>query len=105
MEYQQGSGEDEAPPFSKTLSGTILVPYPVESALSGIMEHHNRLWYRRSLNVPAAWRGKQIMLHLGAGDYESEAFVNGQSVGVHRDGYDPFSYDITRYLRPKRTMN
>ena len=98
-EYQPGSAANEAPPTGKTLASSILVPYPVESALSGVMEHHERLWYRRSLTIPPAWRGKQIHLHFGAVDYESEVFVNGQSVGVHRGGYDPFSYDITSCLK------
>ena len=56
---------------------------PVESALSGVMEHHDRLWYRRSFTVPAAWKGKQVMLNFGAVDFESEVYVNGKSVGVH----------------------
>ena len=98
-EYQPGTVADEAPPFGKSLTGVILVPYPVESALSGVMEHHDRLWYRRSLTIPAAWRGKRIRLHFGAVDYESEVFVNGQHVGLHRGGYDPFSYDITQFLK------
>ena len=98
-EYQPGAVAGEAPPFGQTLSGTILVPYPVESALSGVMEHHDRLWYRRSLTIPAAWHGKRMMLHFGAVDYESEVFVNGQRVGLHRGGYDPFSYDITPFLK------
>ena len=100
-EFQPGTAADEEPPFGKSLSGAILVPYPVESALSGVMEHHERLWYRRTLTVPAAWRGKRILLHFGAVDYESEVFVNGQRVGLHRGGYDPFSYDITSYLSGK----
>jgi Glycosyl hydrolases family 2, sugar binding domain/Glycosyl hydrolases family 2/Glycosyl hydrolases family 2, TIM barrel domain len=98
-EYEPGTSADQAPPFGKSLAGAILVPYPVESALSGVMEHHDRLWYRRSLTIPAAWRGKRIMLHFGAVDYESEVFVNGQRVGLHRGGYDPFSYDITQFLK------
>ena len=98
-EYQPGTSTGEEPPFGKSLAGTILVPYPVESALSGVMEHHDRLWYRRSLTVPAKWQGKRIILHFGAVDYESEVFVNGQRVGLHRGGYDPFSYDITPYLK------
>ncbi len=97
-EYQPGGTADEEPPFGKSLAGAILVPYPVESALSGVMEHHDRLWYRRLLTVPAAWHGKQIMLHFGGVDYESEVFVNGKRVGLHRGGYDPFSYDITSFL-------
>ncbi len=97
-EYQPGAA-DEAAPAGKSLSSSILVPYPVESALSGVMEHHDRLWYRRQLDVPAAWRGRQVLLHFGAVDYESEVFVNGKSVGVHHGGYDPFHYDITSFLQ------
>ena len=97
-EYQPGTAAGEAAPFGTQLSGSILVPYPVESALSGVMEHHDRLWYRRELNIPATWHGKQILLHFGAIDFESEVFVNGKSVGVHRGGYDPFSYDVTSFL-------
>jgi hypothetical protein len=100
-EYQPGTGADETPPFSQTLAGAILVPYPVESALSGVMEHHDRLWYRRMLKIPAGWRGRQILLHFGAVDWESEVFVNGRSAGVHLGGYDPFTYDITSMLSGK----
>ena len=98
-EYQPGTSADEAPPIGKSLASAILVPYPVESALSGVMEHHDRLWYRRHLAIPTAWHGKQILLHFGAVDYESEVFVNGQRVGLHTGGYDPFTYDITPYLK------
>jgi hypothetical protein len=98
-QFQPGASADEAPPFGKTLARTILVPYPVESALSGVMELHDRLWYRRSFSVPAKWGGKRIHLHFGAVDYESEVFVNGQRVGEHRGGYDPFYYDITPHLK------
>ena len=97
-EYQPGIEGDTAP-VGKTLSSQIVVPYPVESALSGVMEHHDRLWYRRAFTVPPKWNGKQLMLNFGAVDYESEVFVNGKSVGVHTGGYVPFSYDITPFLK------
>ena len=97
-EYQSGAKGD-ALPANKKLSSQILVPFAVESALSGVMEHHDRLWYRRAFSVPAAWRGKRLMLNFGAVDYESEVFVNGKSVGVHTGGYVPFSYDISPYLK------
>jgi len=100
-EFQPGIEADEMVPFGKSLSSSILVPYPVESALSGVMEHHDRLWYRRMLNIPAAWHDKQILLHFGAIDYESEVFVNGKRVGLHLGGYDPFTYDITAMLSGK----
>jgi hypothetical protein len=96
-EYEPGAVAD-AVPTGKKLASEILVPFPVESALSGVMEHHDRLWYRRSFTVPAAWKGRQVVLHFGAVDYESEAFVNGRSVGVHKGGYDPFGYEVTRFL-------
>jgi hypothetical protein len=98
-EYQPGKDGD-AVPIGIKLSSEILVPFPVESALSGVMEHHDRLWYRRSFTVPPDWAGREVILHFGAVDFESEVFVNGKSVGVHRGGYDPFSYDITPFLKP-----
>ena len=96
-QYQPGK-EGDATPSGGALSGEILVPYPVESALSGVMEHHDRLWYRREFSVPAGWSGKRVLLHFGAVDYESEVFVNGTSMGVHKGGYDPFTYDVTDAL-------
>lgn len=97
-EYQPGAAGD-AVPVGRALAGKILVPFAVESALSGVMEHHDRLWYRRSFDVPADWKGKRVILHFGAVDYESEVYVNGKSLGVHKGGYDPFHYDVTDALK------
>ena len=97
-EYQSGKDGDPVP-FGQKLNSEILVPFPVESALSGVMEHHERIWYRRNFNVPTAWKGKQLMLNFGAVDYEAEVFINGQSLGVHTGGYEPFSLNITPQLK------
>jgi hypothetical protein len=81
--------------------GEILVPFPVESALSGVMEKvgaDNRLWYRRSCEIPATWAGQRVLLHFGAVDWETTVWVNGKQVGAHRGGYDPFTFDITDAL-------
>lgn len=99
-QFQPGVTGDIAP-IGKNLTGSILVPYPVESAISGVMKHHERIWYRRTFSIPSEWKGQRIRLNFGAIDWESEVFVNGKSVGVHRGGYDPFSYDITSYLTGK----
>ncbi|MDR2463448.1 MAG: glycoside hydrolase family 2 [Verrucomicrobiales bacterium] len=96
--WQVQPGADAAP-VGRNLPGKILVPFAVESALSGVMEHHDRLWYRRTFSVPAAWAGKRVWLHFGAVDYEAEVFVNGRSLGTHKGGYDPFALDITEALR------
>jgi hypothetical protein len=97
--WQMQSGTEGDPvPTGQTLSGDILVPFPVESAISGVMQHYDRLWYRRTFEVPAPWAQQRILLHFGAVDWESEVYVNGASVGLHKGGYDGFSYDITPFL-------
>ncbi|MBC6113007.1 glycoside hydrolase family 2 protein [Pedobacter fastidiosus] len=97
-QYQPATGRNEPPPNGK-LSGSILVPFPVESALSGVMEHHEVIWYRRKFIIPASWKGEKVLIHFGAVDYEAELFVNGKSLGKHSGGYDPFSYDISTTLK------
>ncbi|BCM88434.1 beta-galactosidase BoGH2A [Abditibacteriota bacterium] len=97
-QFQPGT-PGEATPTGRNLSREILVPFPVDSALSGVMGRHDRLWYRRNFTVPKKWRGQQLKINFGAVDYESEVIVNGQSVGTHTGGYEPFSYDITPYLK------
>ncbi len=96
-QFQPAESSTETLPVGN-LSREILVPFPVESALSGIMEHHNNVWYRRSFTVPADWAGQHVLLHFGAVDYSCEVFVNGVSAGTHQGGYDPFYFDITDKL-------
>ena len=97
-QYQPGTWANEAFPQGK-LSSIILVPFAVESALSGVKEHHDRLWYRREFTIPADWKGQKILLHFGAVDYETQVFVNNKSVGKHQGGYDPFVFDITPFIQ------
>jgi hypothetical protein len=84
------------------MNGQILVPFPVESALSGVgktVGKDNRLWYRRMVSLPRNWDGQRVLLHFGAVDWEAAIWVNGQKVGKHTGGYDPFSFDITDALK------
>jgi hypothetical protein len=87
-----------SPPTGQNLAETILVPYPVESALSGIMRHENYMWYRRTFTVPAAWSGRRVQLNFGAVTWQAAVYVNGVSVGGHTGGYDNFGFDITPRL-------
>jgi beta-galactosidase/beta-glucuronidase len=90
--------EGEAPTFGRDLEERILVPYPVESALSGIMRSEERMFYRRTFTVPTTWRighGERLVLHFGAVDYDAKVWVNGQQVATHRGGYDGFDVDVT----------
>ena len=87
-----------APP---TMDRRILVPFAVESQLGGIgliPTENQRVWYRRKVAIPASWRGKRVLLHFGASDWETRVWVNGVPVGEHRGGYDGFSFDVTEAL-------
>lgn len=84
------------PPAS--YAGKILVPFAIDAPLSGVMHvlrPQERIWYRREVEPPAAWQGQRILLHLEASDWETSVYVNGQRIGQHRGGYDPFQFDIT----------
>ncbi|HEX4084682.1 MAG TPA: glycoside hydrolase family 2 TIM barrel-domain containing protein [Chthoniobacteraceae bacterium] len=90
-----------APPASFT--GKILVPYPYESALSGVGQgspYTQRLWYRRTFTVPDAWKSGRVLLHFGAVNWDCSVLVNGKPVGGHRGGYTAFECDITDALHP-----
>ena len=83
----------------------VLVPYPIESALSGVMKHADRMTYRRSFDIPKGWSGRHVLLHFGAVDWETKVSVNGKELGTHRGGYDPFSFDITAALKQEGTQD
>ncbi|MBK1787632.1 glycoside hydrolase family 2 protein [Prauserella cavernicola] len=102
------AGIGEAAPTGRDLPERILVPYPVESALSGIMRNEHRMFYRRRFVVPHAWRvgatrGERLLLHVDAVDYHATVWVNGTEVGTHAGGYDRFSLDVTGALRTGRS--
>jgi beta-galactosidase/beta-glucuronidase len=83
-------------------SGKILVPFALESSLSGVGKKagsDTALWYRTRFIVPKEMQGKRILLHFGAVDWQSEVFVNNTLVGSHKGGYDPFSFEITTHLK------
>ncbi|HIT54275.1 MAG TPA: glycoside hydrolase family 2 [Candidatus Fimivicinus intestinavium] len=84
--------------------GTILVPYCIESALSGVgrpLQPDERLWYHRTFTLDEAFQGKQVLLHFGAVDWQCKVWVNGQLAGTHTGGYCPFYFDITAFLHAR----
>lgn len=81
--------------------GKILVPYPVESSLSGVQKRvgeEQEVWYSTSFTVPATWKNKNVVLHFGAVDWRADVWVNDVKVGSHEGGYTPFSFDVTPFL-------
>jgi len=100
--WWQFAVRDSGAPQPDTWDGRILVPFAIESQLSGVrrpMTEGERLWYRRTFDDRAR-PGHRVLLHFGAVDWDAVVFVNGRRVGQHRGGYDPFTFDITAALRP-----
>lgn len=82
--------------------GKILVPFAVESSLSGVMKtlgSKNELWYKQTFTIPSGWKNKNILLHFGAVDWKAEVFLNDVKIGTHTGGYTPFCFDVTPYLK------
>ena len=89
-------------PEPASADGKILVPFPVQSSLSGVaaeVSDAQALWYNRTFTLPKAYIGKNILLHFGAVDWAAEVYVNGTLAGKHTGGYTPFSFDITPLLK------
>lgn len=88
-------------PTPTNFDGEILVPFAVESSLSGVMKEvgdEKELWYQTTFNVPSNWNDQQILLHFGAVDWQADVWINDIKIGSHRGGYTPFSFDITPFL-------
>jgi hypothetical protein len=86
-------------------TGQILVPYPVESALSGVKKRVSdaeNLWYKTSFKVPGSWKKDKLLLNFEASDWETTVWVDGKEAGMHRGGYDPFTFEIAGLLNNEK---
>ena len=82
--------------------GQILVPFPLESSLSGVMKNLSQtevIFYEKAFVIPDGWKGKNVLLNFGAVDWKCEVYVNREKVGEHTGGYSYFYFDITKYLK------
>lgn len=93
--YKSSSGFDQK----------IIVPFCPESKLSGVgyTDFIETMWYHRTIEIPVGWQGKQVLLHFGAVDYQSELSIDGKTVGTHFGGTSSFSYNITAYITPGKS--
>ncbi len=89
----------------KELKDTIVVPFCPESKLSGVehVDFMNAVWYRREVEIPSAWAGREVLLHFQAVDYDATVWVNGEEVGRHRGGFSPFTCYLSRAAKPGET--
>lgn len=88
-------------PQPSEFDGKILVPFAVESSLSGVQKRvgeENELWYKNTFIIPSAWKSKEVLLHFGAVDWKTDVWINDIKVGMHKGGYTPFTFNITPFL-------
>ena len=93
------TAKDSAEP--KSYQGKILVPFAIESSLSGVgktIDENNLLWYKTSFTIPSTMKNS-ILLHFGAVDWKADIWLNGKKVGTHEGGFDPFSFDVTEFIK------
>lgn len=100
-EWEYEAGSTGEPATGRPLAERILVPYPPESALSGLQRHDDTMLYRRTFTVPDDWQGQRLLLHFGAVDQIATVLVNGTEVATHGGGYTAFSADVTDALKPQ----
>ena len=102
FEIDQGDSGLERGLLKRKLKDHINIPFCPESKLSGICnkDYLNSVWYRRELTIPSDWKGKRILLHFQAVDYDATVWINEVEVGRHRGGFSPFSIDITESIQP-----
>ncbi|NUN96043.1 MAG: beta-galactosidase [Candidatus Omnitrophica bacterium] len=102
-EWEFAETDDEKEDFRvKPLPDRIVVPFCRESKLSGLERKGfvKQVWYRKSFEIPAEWAGKRVLLHIGACDWETTAWLNGSELGTHRGGSTPFTFELTHALAP-----
>lgn len=95
---------DKGSHLPQSYDGNILVPFAIESSLSGVGKRvgdKKELVYHRSFKIDSKWKGKNVLLHFGAVDWKTDVWVNGIKVGSHKGGFTPFTFDITYALHTK----
>lgn len=95
--WQVDTSVKEIIPFGSELSDTILVPFAVESYLSGVMKKTDDLLYRKTFTIPENWK-EEVVLNFEGVDYHATIYINGQKVGEHKGAFDHFSFNITEHL-------
>jgi len=78
----------------------ITVPFPWGSALSGLKDEAPIGWYARTIEIPAGWGKQRVFLVVGASDWHTTAWLDGQKLGEHKGGYTAFEFELTQFARP-----
>ena len=88
-----------------SFSKEILVPFPWGSPLSEVPDDADIGWYKREISVPENWNGNRIFLVIGASDWHTTAWLDGNALGEYKGGYTPFEFELTPYIKPGLSQN
>jgi beta-galactosidase/beta-glucuronidase len=104
---QNNTGKERGLIAAKSFNQQINVPFCPESKLSGVgyTDFINGMWYRKTIGLPAGWEQKKILLHFGGVDYQCEAYIDSNFVGVHYGGTSAFTFDITQAMQANCSHN
>ena len=83
----------------------ILVPFSWGSPLSGVANEGNQGWYGRSITIPDSWQGKRVYLVIGASEWDTRAWLDGNLLGNHQGGYTPFEFELTQLVQHGQIQN
>ncbi|MEQ8532215.1 MAG: glycoside hydrolase family 2, partial [Imperialibacter sp.] len=89
---------------STAFDKTILVPFPWGSTLSGVKDEADIAWYKREITIDPSWKGKKTFVTIGASDWETTVWLDGQKLGSHQGGYTPFSFELTPFVKYGQTQ-
>jgi len=97
FEADYGDSGHERGLLERPLTGRITVPFCPESELSGVghTDYLNAVWYRRAVEIPAAWGGRRVLVHFQAVDHDATVWANGVEVARHRGGFTPITLDLS----------
>jgi Glycosyl hydrolases family 2, sugar binding domain/Glycosyl hydrolases family 2/Glycosyl hydrolases family 2, TIM barrel domain len=96
FEVDAGDTGIESGLLERELATSIVVPFCLESELSGIGETGfvESVWYRRDLRLPQSWAGDHVLLHFQAVDHDATVWVDGRELVRHRGGWAPFTAEL-----------
>ncbi|MCQ2244768.1 MAG: beta-galactosidase, partial [Bacteroidaceae bacterium] len=60
--------------------------------------------YRRTITIPADWKGKQVIAHFGSVTSNIYLYVNGQFAGYSEDSKLASEFDITKFVKPGENL-
>lgn len=72
---------------------------PTNWQLSGVEDYCGVVWFQRDVEIPPEYLGKQILILFKGVDYFTDLWVNGEYVGTHEGYFQPFTFDLTSYLK------